>query len=61
MLLERAGIMDPASEDLGPHVIILDSVFLFLATIALAIRIWSRKIKGSDLCLNDYAVLAAWV
>ena len=61
MLLERAGIIDPGSQDLGPHVVILDSIFLTLATIALGIRIWSRKIKGYDLCLNDYAVLVAWV
>ena len=52
----------PATGDsLGIAVIAIDAVFLTLAAVALALRLWSRRINGQSLCLNDYAVLLAWV
>lgn len=42
-------------------IIILCVIFLALATTAVGLRIWARRIKGSLLCLNDYTILAALV
>ena len=40
---------------------VIDAVFLGLATIAVGIRLWSRKIQRYSLVLNDYAAILAWV
>ena len=32
-----------------------------LASGAVTLRLWARRIKGCHLCFNDYAILAAWV
>ncbi|KAM0801841.1 hypothetical protein BDR22DRAFT_888293 [Usnea florida] len=41
--------------------IAINSVFLCLAAVAVGIRLWSRRIQRHVLCLNDYAVILAWV
>lgn len=41
--------------------IICGYTFLGLATIAIGIRLWSRKIQRQALMLNDYAAMLAWV
>ena len=48
-------------DPLGTIVVVLDSVFLSLAAVAICIRLWSRKIQGLGLYLNDYAAVLAWV
>ena len=57
----RRSLIQAEKNPLGVTVLVLDSFFLFLAAVALAIRITSRKIQGLQLCLNDYAALIAWV
>ena len=46
---------------LGLTLIINNNLFLGLATIAIGIRLWSRKIQRHGLSLNDYAAMLAWV
>ena len=57
----RTSVIQAEKNPLGVTVLVLDSLFLFLAAVALAIRITSRKIQGLQLCFNDYAALVAWV
>ena len=57
----RTSVIQPEKNPLGVTVLVLDSLFLFLAAVALAIRITSRKLQGLQLCFNDYAALTAWV
>lgn len=45
----------------GSTLIICGYTFLGLATIAIGIRLWSRKIQRKALILNDYAAMLAWV
>ena len=59
--MKQRSLFQPEKDRLGVAVIVLDSIFLALAAVALAIRIASRKIQGLQLCLNDYAALLAWV
>ena len=47
--------------DMGVKAIVIDSVFLSLATIAISIRLYSRKLQRHSLLLNDYAAMLAWV
>ena len=42
-------------------VIVLDTLLLSIAAVAICIRLWSRKIQGLGLYLNDYAAVLAWV
>ena len=55
------GVFHAEKNPLGVTLLVLDPLFLFLAAVALAIRITSRKIQGLQLCFNDYAALLAWV
>ena len=59
--MDRRSLIQAEKNPLGVTVLVLDSFFLFLAAVALAIRITSRKIQGLQLCLNDYAAIIAWV
>lgn len=61
--MERAIPVENVSE-VSPRAIkniVICIIFLVLATAAVILRIWARRIKGSSLCFNDYAVLAALV
>lgn len=46
---------------MGVKAIVIDSVLLSLATIAISIRLYSRKLQRYSLLLNDYAAMLAWV
>ena len=46
---------------MGVILVVITNVFLGLATIAVSIRLWSRKIQRNGLFLNDYAAMLAWV
>ena len=46
---------------MGIDVIIVTNVFWGLATVAVGIRLWSRKIQRHGLLMNDYAAILAWV
>ena len=46
---------------MGITVIFINSVFLGLAAVAVGMRLWSRKIQGHGLFLNDYASVVSWV
>ena len=48
-------------DGMGIATIVIDTVFLGLATVAVGIRLWSRKIQRHSLVLNDYAAMLAWV
>lgn len=54
-------LVNKEKNPLGITVIVLDSFFLALAAVALAVRVSSRRIQGHQLCLNDYTALLAWV
>lgn len=41
--------------------IVLCVIFLVLAISAVSLRVWARRIKGSSLYCNDYAILAGLV
>ena len=41
--------------------IVIDSVLLSLATIAISIRLYSRKLQRHSLLLNDYTAMFSWV
>ncbi|MCJ1317914.1 hypothetical protein MMC15_003241 [Xylographa vitiligo] len=43
----------------GIKVIVLSAVFESLAIVAVILRLWSRRIQGAVLVLNDFAILAA--
>ena len=45
----------------GLTILIICSVFGGLAIFAVCLRLWSRKLKRQQLCLNDYSVLIALV
>ncbi|MCJ1419733.1 hypothetical protein MMC32_006089 [Xylographa parallela] len=47
------------NSQLGISVIVLSVVLELLAVIAVILRIWSRRIQGTALVLNDFAILAA--
>ena len=46
---------------MGIILIVFSDFFLALATVAVAIRFWSRKIQRHGLFLNDYALVLGWV
>ena len=46
---------------MGIAIFVNGIVFLGLATVAVGIRLWSRKIQRHNLVLNDYAAMLAWV
>lgn len=46
---------------LGITLIVIADVFMGLATLAVGIRLWSRKIQRHSLVLNDYAAILGWV
>ena len=52
---------EAANHGLQVTVLVLDALFFALATAAIGIRLWSRRIQRHRLCLNDYAILLAWV
>jgi len=61
--MERATLVENPPE-VSPRAIkniILGIIFLVLATTSVILRIWARRIKGSSLCFNDFAILAALV
>ena len=45
----------------GVMLIALSAIFLALALIAVALRLWSRRLMRAQLALNDYLVLLAMV
>ncbi|KAF6232640.1 hypothetical protein HO173_009079 [Letharia columbiana] len=45
---------------MGITVIVINSVFLGLAAVAVGMRLWSRKIQRHGLFLNDYASVLSW-
>lgn len=45
----------------GINLIILTVVFLALATAAVGLRVWARKIRRRALGFDDYACFVAWV
>ena len=45
----------------GITAVVLSFVFAFLATIAVGLRFWVRRIKGLGLWLEDWLILAALV
>ena len=47
--------------DMGIVLIVVNTIFLGFASVAVGIRLWSRKIQRHRLVLNDYAALLAWV
>ncbi|MCJ1333056.1 hypothetical protein MMC10_009750 [Thelotrema lepadinum] len=52
----------PSSGDsLGIFTIALDYTVILLATLALGLRLWSRRIKHVSLCFNDYVLFLAWL
>lgn len=49
---------------ISPHayiIILICAAFLLLAILAVAFRVWARKLKGLPLSVNDYAIFAALV
>lgn len=48
-------------DGVGITTIVINTVCLGLATVAVGIRLWSRKIQRHSLVLNDYAAMLAWV
>lgn len=59
-MFER-GLITTHGNDMGIAVVVLDTLFLGLAAVAIGIRLWSRKIQNHGLALNDYAAVLAWV
>lgn len=50
--------------DISPRalkLLVVSASCFALASGAVALRLWTRRIKGCCLCFNDYAILAAWV
>lgn len=45
----------------GTKVMAVSFLFLGIATAAVGLRLWSRKLKKTSLGLNDYAILTALV
>ncbi len=45
----------------GINLIILTVVFLALATVAVGLRIWAKRIRRRALGSDDYACFVAWV
>ena len=60
-MLSSRGLMPLTGNSLGITVVVLDSVFLSLAVVAISLRIWSRRMNKQTLCFNDYAIVLAWV
>lgn len=48
-------------ENRGPSLLAGSSVVFVLATIAVILRLWARRLKRVKLGLDDWLVLAAWV
>ena len=48
-------------DGMGIMTIVIGTVCLGFATVAVGIRLWSRKIQRHSLVLNDYAAVLAWV
>jgi len=57
--LRRA--LDLRDDDLGLRLIIVNTVFLSLATLAVALRLASRGIKRKRLASDDYWIILALV
>ena len=50
--------------DISPRalkLLVVSASCFALASGAVTLRLWARRIKGCHLCFNDYAILAAWV
>lgn len=47
--------------ELGTTLVVVIDVLLGLASVAVGIRLWSRKTQRHGLFLNDYAAVFAWV
>ena len=65
-LLARSTASTPPSasdsnETLGPQVVIISSAFAALASLAVAGRIWARKIKRVELGSDDWMAVVALV
>lgn len=57
----QRSLVPTQGDSLGITVIVLDALFLGLSAVAVGIRLWSRRIQGLGLSLNDYAAVLAWV
>ena len=55
------GFLPVAENSRGITQIIISTVFLALATLAVIARIWARRIKAFALAINDYAAIFALV
>ena len=53
--------LDANLNALGLRTVIIEAVALFFATVALGLRIWTRRISKRPLCFNDWAIIFAWV
>ena len=49
------------NDSAGVKLIIIDVLFFSLATVAVGLRTWSRRLKRCPLALNDYAVVVGLV
>lgn len=59
--MSRTNLTPTRGDGLGITAVVLDTLFLGLAAVAVGIRLWSRKIQKLGLSLNDYAAALAWV
>ena len=59
--MSRTNLIPTRPNGLGITVVVLDTLFLSLAAVAVGIRLWSRNIQKLGLSLNDYAAVLAWV
>ena len=52
------------THDISPRalkLLVISASCFALASGAVTLRLWARRIKGCHLSFNDYAILAAWV
>lgn len=45
----------------GATIVVIETVFSFLALVAVLLRVWARRLKKRQLALNDWAAMAALV
>lgn len=59
MLLRRDGLTE--THVLGVRDLGIEAAFLVIATLALGLRLWARRISQRQLRFNDHTILVAWV
>ena len=50
-----------ATQDRRPEVIAVGATFMVLATLAVLLRFWSRRLSGQKIKLDDWCIVAALV